>query len=98
MFTKNSSATLLTGQAFVGGSLCCYTEAVHEQLLARIDEQKALLPKGALDTALQKNLDDWYRVELTYTSNAIEGNTLTREEVAKILGVDLQKVEKVLKV
>ena len=32
-----------------------------------------------------RNLDDWYDVELTYTSNAIEGNTLTRSETAIVL-------------
>ncbi len=30
-------------------------------------------------------LDAWYDVELTYTSNAIEGNTLTRSETAIVL-------------
>lgn len=30
-------------------------------------------------------LDAWYDVELTYTSNAIEGNTLTRSETALVL-------------
>lgn len=30
-------------------------------------------------------LDAWYDVELTYTSNAIEGNTLTRVETAIVL-------------
>jgi Fic family protein len=30
-------------------------------------------------------LDRWYDVELTYTSNALEGNTLTRNETAIIL-------------
>ena len=30
-------------------------------------------------------LDAWYDVELTYTSNAIEGNTLTRQETAIVL-------------
>ena len=38
------------------------------------------LPKNVL-----KNLEEWYRVELTYTSNAIEGNTLTRQETALIV-------------
>ncbi len=28
---------------------------------------------------------DWFRVELTYTSNAIEGNTLTRRETALVV-------------
>lgn len=35
--------------------------------------------------ALVRNLDEWFRVELTYTSNAIEGNTLTRRETAIVI-------------
>jgi len=35
--------------------------------------------------ALIRNLDEWFRVELAYTSNAIEGNTLTRRETAIII-------------
>lgn len=31
------------------------------------------------------NLDNWFKVELTYTSNAIEGNTLTRRETAVVI-------------
>jgi len=38
-----------------------------------------------MPTALVRNLDDWFRVELTYTSNAIEGNTLTRRETALVV-------------
>lgn len=38
-----------------------------------------------LPAALVKNLDDWFTVELTYTSNAIEGNTLTRRETAVVI-------------
>lgn len=38
-----------------------------------------------LPDALVRNLDDWFRVELTYTSNAIEGNTLTRRETALVV-------------
>lgn len=34
---------------------------------------------------LVKNLDEWFSVELTYTSNAIEGNTLTRAETALVV-------------
>ncbi len=45
----------------------------------KIDELRPLPP------ALIKNLDDWFRIELTYTSNAIEGNTLTRRETAVII-------------
>ncbi len=38
-----------------------------------------------LPPALVRNLDDWFRVELTYTSNALEGNTLTRLETAMVV-------------
>ena len=38
-----------------------------------------------LPSALVKNLEDWFRVELTYNSNAIEGNTLTRRETAIVI-------------
>jgi len=38
-----------------------------------------------LPAALVQNLDDWFRVELTYTSNAIEGNTLSRRETALVV-------------
>ena len=38
-----------------------------------------------LSGALVKNLEDWFRVEITYTSNAIEGNTLTRRETALVV-------------
>lgn len=30
-------------------------------------------------------MEDWFRVELTYNSNAIEGNTLTRRETAIVI-------------
>ncbi|MFV0430898.1 MAG: Fic family protein [Alphaproteobacteria bacterium] len=38
-----------------------------------------------LPSELIKNLDDWFKIELTYTSNAIEGNTLTRQETALVV-------------
>ena len=38
-----------------------------------------------LPPELVSNLDDWFRVELTYSSNAIEGNTLTRQETALVV-------------
>lgn len=38
-----------------------------------------------LPPELVKNLDEWFKVELTYTSNAIEGNTLSRRETAIII-------------
>lgn len=53
-------------------------------------EKKALLDhhrelSGGLPPALVSNLHDWFRIELTYTSNAIEGNTLTRQETALVV-------------
>ncbi|WPJ97872.1 Fic family protein [Coraliomargarita algicola] len=32
-----------------------------------------------------RNLEEWFLVELTYTSNALEGNTLTRKETAAVV-------------
>lgn len=45
-------------------------------------ELDALRP---LSGELVKNLEEWFRIELTYTSNAIEGNTLTRRETALVV-------------
>lgn len=53
--------------------------------------QKLQLKKQRLDAykplqqELIANLDEWFRIELTYTSNAIEGNTLTRQETAMVV-------------
>jgi excisionase family DNA binding protein len=38
-----------------------------------------------LQNELIKNLEEWFRIELTYTSNAIEGSTLTRLETAMVV-------------
>lgn len=52
---------------------------------------KLLIKKQLLDayrpfpSELVTNLEEWFRLELTYTSNAIEGNTLTRQETALIV-------------
>ncbi|OGO93083.1 MAG: cell filamentation protein Fic [Coxiella sp. RIFCSPHIGHO2_12_FULL_44_14] len=49
-------------------------------------QKKKLLDQyRPLPKALVRNLDEWFRIELTYTSNAIEGNTLTRQETALIV-------------
>lgn len=51
-----------------------------------LTEKKARLDAHRpLPDALVRNLDDWFRVELTFTSNAIEGNTLTRRETAMVV-------------
>lgn len=47
--------------------------------------------KAKLDTfrpmpsELVRNLEQWFLIELTYSSNAIEGNTLTRKETAAVV-------------
>lgn len=48
-------------------------------------KKQALDAFRPLPPELVRNLDDWFRVELTYTSNAIEGNTLTRRETAVVI-------------
>ncbi|MCB9988295.1 MAG: Fic family protein [Rhodospirillales bacterium] len=51
-----------------------------------LTQNKRVLDKyRPLPDALVNNLDEWFRVELTYTSNAIEGNTLTRRETALVV-------------
>ncbi|MEM1140359.1 MAG: Fic family protein [Pseudomonadota bacterium] len=45
----------------------------------RLDAQRPLSQKALA------SLEAWYDVELTHTSNAIEGNTLTRQETALVL-------------
>lgn len=57
-----------------------------KSLLREIEEKRNRLEKlGGVSRVARKNLDDWYKVELTYTSNAIEGNTLTRAETALVV-------------
>ncbi len=48
-------------------------------------KKKALDRYRPLSSALVQNLEHWFNVELTYTSNAIEGNTLTRRETAVVI-------------
>jgi Fic family protein len=48
-------------------------------------KQKLLIKHKPLPRPLINNLDNWFSVELTYNSNAIEGNTLTRQETALVV-------------
>lgn len=52
------------------------------QLTAKKQKLDSFRP---LPPELVKNLEEWFRVELTFTSNAIEGNTLTRAETALVI-------------
>lgn len=50
-----------------------------DQKKRQLDGYRPLRPE------LVRNLEDWFLVELTYTSNALEGNTLTRKETAAVV-------------
>lgn len=54
-----------------------YSDLTHKKAL--LDDHRPL------PDSLVRNLEEWFRVELTYTSNAIEGNTLTRRETAMVV-------------
>jgi len=57
-----------------------------DKSLQLLTEKKKQLDKlRPLTKNVIKGLEDWLRVELTYSSNAIEGNTLTRLETAEVL-------------
>ncbi len=57
-----------------------------DDLLKRLTEKKRKLDGfRPLPSTLVNNLEGWFKVELTYTSNAIEGNTLTRKETALVV-------------
>lgn len=57
-----------------------------DPLFARIDRLRASLDRRrAAMAAASRRLRDWFTVELTFTSNAIEGNTLTRRETATVI-------------
>jgi len=57
-------------------------ERMLENLIAKKVALDAYRP---LPRALVSNLEDWFRIELTYSSNAIEGNTLSRSETALVV-------------
>lgn len=56
-----------------------------EKLATLTAQKKKLQARRPLPAALVKNLEEWFKIELTYTSNAIEGNTLTRQETALVV-------------
>ncbi|MFA6527355.1 MAG: Fic family protein [Candidatus Babeliales bacterium] len=57
-----------------------------ETRLQRISEKKQRFDKASpLHKDLEKNLREWTRIALTYTSNALEGNTLSHQETALVV-------------
>ena len=66
---------------------------IMENKLAQLTVKKQRLDNfRPLPPELVKNLEEWFKVELTFTSNAIEGNTLTRAETALVIekGITVQ--------
>lgn len=57
-------------------------DEIFEKLTKKKEELDTYRP---LPPELVKNLEEWLDVELTYTSNAIEGNTLSRMETALVI-------------
>lgn len=63
-----------------------YNRTILESLLAKADRYKAAIdqarPLGAQE---MRNLQDYFKIGLTYTSNALEGNTLDLTETKILL-------------
>lgn len=57
-------------------------QATLQKLTDKKDQLQKLRP---LSADYLKNLAEWFKVELTYNSNAIEGNTLNRRETALVI-------------
>ncbi len=52
----------------------------------KLTKKKQRLDKyRPFEKTLVNNLAEWFRIELTYTSNALEGNTLSRAETALVV-------------
>lgn len=49
------------------------------------DKKEKLDSFRPMPPELVQNLEQWFLIELTYSSNAIEGNTLTRKETAAVV-------------
>jgi Fic family protein len=59
---------------------------IMNDIFEKLTKKKQELDKyRPLPPELVKNLEEWLDVELTYTSNAIEGNTLSRIETALVI-------------
>ena len=50
-----------------------------------LKHKKFLALNNKLSKDLEKNLYDWFKIALTYSSNAIEGNTLSHAETAEVV-------------
>ena len=60
-----------------------------EDIIKRINHKKKLLNQQSLSPMQLENMQAWFRVEMTYNSNALEGNTLTRQQTHLVLNENL---------
>lgn len=58
---------------------------VMKNIKSLTQKHKELMAARPSPPEVTRNLNEWLRIELTYTSNAIEGNTLSRAETAVVL-------------
>lgn len=66
-------------------------------LLQEIESNKKLLTKILKNKNSKKEFEKWLKTELSYTSNAIEGNTLTRKETQLVIEESLTSSSKPIK-
>ena len=68
-----------------------------QEIKQKISENKAKLNQLLKNKDNQKTLDAWLKTELAYTSNEIEGNTLTRRETELAIDEQLTSGSKPIK-
>jgi len=68
-----------------------------EKLLSEINANKSKLEKLLKNKNNKNEFFSWLKTELAYTSNAIEGNTLTRKETQLVIEENLTSSSKPLK-
>jgi Fic family protein len=67
------------------------------ELLNKIEAKRKKLQRLLVNKNKRKVLTDWLMTELAYTSNAIEGNTLTRKETALAISENITSGAKPIK-
>lgn len=68
-----------------------------ENLLKEIEKNRQKLKKYLKSRNNQKLFKNWLKTELAYTSNAIEGNTLTRKETRLVVEENITSASKPLR-
>lgn len=65
-----------------------------QNILNEIEQNKVKLNQLLENANNQKQLNKWLKTELAYTSNAIEGNTLTRKETQLVIEEEITSASK----